>query len=175
MNMTRTRLLCAVSCLAVATVLMGAPPLMAQDDCKAMEKMVANAFSQIHTIPTHVYSTTTIGGKAFSSEMIYAGGSMYMKMNGKWTMAGSIKDMEQVEKKAQQNTNSKDTCRYVREEPVNGEMGALYSSHSETPKGNLDMQTWVSKSSGRMLRQDIDSGAAVISTRYEYRDVIAPL
>jgi hypothetical protein len=29
--------------------------------------------------------------------MIYAAGSMYMKMNGKWSLASSIKDLEESE------------------------------------------------------------------------------
>ena len=161
--------------VTIATLLMGTLPIIAQNDCKTLEKVVANAFTQIHSIPTHVYTTTKIGGQNFSSEVIYAGGSMYMKMNGKWTLAGSIKDMEQLEKKGPHAADSKDTCRYVKDEPVNGEMAAVYSSHSETPKGKIDLQMWVSKSKGRMLREDTVTSGAVMSSRYEYGNVKAPL
>jgi hypothetical protein len=85
--------------------------------------------------------------------------------------------MEQVAQQTRHNANSKDTCRNLKDEPVNGEMATVYSSHSETPKGNIDMQMWVSKAKGQLLRQDTnsDGGKAVISSRYEYGNVKAPL
>lgn len=177
METTRTRLLYSVVGFTTAYVLMGTPPVAAQDDCKILEKVTADAFRKVHTIPTHVYTTSKIGNQTIASEMIYADGSMYMKISGKWTLAGSIKDMEQVEQQAQRNANSKDTCRFLKDELVNGEMAAVYSSHSETPKGKIDMQMWVSKAKGLLLRQDTDSdgGKAVISSRYEYGNVKAPL
>jgi hypothetical protein len=152
-------------------------PLAAQDDCTAMAKVMAAAWGKQHKTPTHVYSTSKISGQTFPSEMIYAAGSVYMKMNGKWTLTDSIKDLEQAVPKKGQNASSKDTCRYVKDEPVNGEMAALYSSHSETSKGKIDLQFWISKATGLPLRQESssDGGKAVISTRFEYGNVKPPL
>jgi hypothetical protein len=85
---------------------------------------------------------------------------MYMKINGKWRLLGSIKDTEQAEQQAKKNANSansKDTCRQLNDERVNGEIAAVYRSHSETAKGNLDMQMWVSEATGQILRQDTNS------------------
>jgi hypothetical protein len=177
MEMTRTRLFCFILGIVIAPLWMGASPLTAQNDCVVVKKVLADAMSKIHSTPTHVYTTTKIGGKTFSSEMIYAAGTMYMKINGKWTSAGSIEDMEQTEQSLKRNANSTDTCRHVKDEPVDGAMTAEYSSHSETPKGKLDMQCWISKSSGRLLRQEMtsDGGKAVISSRYEYGNVKPPL
>lgn len=177
METTRTGLLCCAVGFSIAYLLMGASPVRAQDDCKVWEKVTADAFSKIRTFPTHVYTTSKIGGQTITSEIIYADGSMYMKIGGKWSLAGSIKDMEQVGQQARHNANSKDTCRNLKDEPVNGEMATVYSSHSETPKGNIDMQMWVSKAKGQLLRQDTssDGGKAVISSRYEYGNVRAPL
>jgi hypothetical protein len=169
-----SRFFSIVFSVAVAYLLIGISPLAAQDECKVLQKVVANAFTQIHTIPTHVYTTTKINGQSFSSEIIYANGSMYMKMNGKWSLAGSIKDMEQLENKGP-HANSKDTCRYVKDEPVNGQAAAVYSTHSETPKGTIDMQMWVSKPKGLMLREDTNSSGAVMSSRYDYDNVKAPM
>lgn len=177
MDTTRTRLLYIMVGFTIEFLLMGAAPLMAQDDCKVMEKVVADATSKIHNTPTHVYTTTRIGGQAFASEIIYAAGSMYTKINGKWTLSDSIKDVEKLEQENRHNANSKDSCRYLRDEPVNGEMAAVYSSHSETPKGKIDLQLWVSKATGLFLRQEMDSegGKAVMSSRYEYDNVKPPL
>ena len=177
MGMIRTKSLYIVVGLMAANLLIGAFPLMAQDDCKALQKVLADAFSKVHTMATHVYTTTKIGSQTFTSEIIYADGSMYMKINDKWRLSGSIKEMEQAEQQAKKNANSKDTCRQLKDELVNGEMAAVYRSHSETAKGNLDMQMWVSEATGQILRQDTnsDGGKAVLSSRYEYGNVKAPL
>jgi hypothetical protein len=177
MGTTGTRLLTIVAGFTAGYLLMSATPLAAQDDCKAMAKAVAAAFVKVHNTPTHVYNTTKISGQTFPSEMIYAAGSVYLKINGKWTLSDSIKDLEQPAPVKAQNANSKDTCRYVKDEPVNGEMAALYSSHSETSKGKIDLQFWISKATGLPLRQETDSdgGKALISTRYEYGNVKPPL
>ncbi|MGC1620802.1 MAG: hypothetical protein WA765_20095, partial [Candidatus Acidiferrum sp.] len=57
METTRTRLLYSVVGFTTAYVLMGTPPVAAQDDCKILEKVTADAFRKVHTIPTHVYTT----------------------------------------------------------------------------------------------------------------------
>jgi hypothetical protein len=177
MGTTGTRLLNIVAGFTAGYLLMPGMPLAAQDDCSAMAKAMAAAFGKQHKTPTHVYSTSKISGQTFPSEMIYAAGSVYMKINSKWTLTDSIRDLEQPVPKKGQSANSKDTCRYVKDEPVNGEMAALYSSHSETAKGKIDLQIWISKATGLPLRQETDSdgGKAVISTRFEYGNVKPPL
>jgi hypothetical protein len=159
--------------ITIAYLLWGASPLTGQDDCKVLEKVTADAFKKVHNTPTHVYTTTKINGQSFSSEIIYAAGSMYVKANGKWTSAGSIADVEQSEQQNQHN--SKDTCRQLKEESVNGEVASVYSSHSETPKGPIDLQFWISKANDKLLRQDTTGNGVVMSSRYEYRDVKPPL
>jgi len=175
METTGTRLLHIVVGFTIVYLLVVASLLTAQDDCKAVEKVLADASGKIHNTPTHVYTTSKIGNKTFTSEIIYAAGSMYIKVNGKWTLSDSIKDVEQLEQHSKHNGDSKDTCRYVKDEPVNGETAAVYSSHSETPKGKIDIQIWISKSKGLLLRQDTESGGLVNSSRYEYGNVKPPL
>jgi hypothetical protein len=161
--------------ITIAYILWGASPLTAQDDCKVLEKVTGDAFNKVHNTPTHVYTTTKINGQSFSSEIIYAAGNMYAKANGKWISAGSIKDMEQSEKQLLHNANSKDTCRLLKEESVNGEVASVYNSHSETPKGTIDLQFWISKANGELLRQDTSGNGALMSSRYEYSGVKPPL
>ena len=177
MQASRTGLLFILVGFTIATPLMFAPLLKAQDDCKAMYKMLADGQAKLHNTPAHVYTTSKIGGQTFSSEMIYAAGSMYMKVNGKWSLAGSIKDMEESEQPLQQNASSKDTCRHVGDEQVNGQMTTVYTSHSESPKGTIDMQVWISKARGLVLRSDMnsDGGKDIVSTRYEYGDIKPPV
>lgn len=175
MEMIRTRLPRIVLGFTIGCLLIGASPLTAQDDCKEVQKLVSDALSKVHSTPTHVYTTSKIGSQTFTSEIIYAAGNMYMKINGKWTLSDSIKGVEQTEQQIRHKANSKDTCRYVKDELVNGEIAALYSSNSETPKGKIDMQMWFSKSKGLLLRQDTASGGLVNSSRYEYGNVKPPL
>jgi hypothetical protein len=164
-----------VMAIAIAYLLGGALPLTAQDDCKVLEKATADAFNKVHNTPTHVYNTTKVNGQSFSSEMIYAAGTMYVKANGKWTSGGSIKEMEQSEQEMKHDANSKDTCRQLKDEPVNGEVTSVYNSHSETPKGTIDLQFWISKANGRLLRQDTTGNGVLMTSRYEYSDVKPPL
>jgi hypothetical protein len=175
MQTTRTRLRHIMVGFTIGYVLTGTLPVTAQDDCKVMQKVLADAYSKVHNTPTHVYTTSKIGSQTFTSEIIYAAGSMYAKINGKWTLSDSIKDLEQSDQQNRHNANSKDTCRYLKDEPLNGEMAALYSSHSETPKGKVDLQIWISKSKGLLLRQDSNSSGVLISSRYEYGNVKPPL
>ena len=159
----------------ITFLLWSALPLSAQDACKVLEKVGADALHKVHTTPTHVYTTTKVNGQSFSSEIIYAGGTMYAKTNGKWISAGAIEDVEQSEQQLKHDANSKDTCSQLGDESVNGEVATVYKSHSETPKGPIDLQFWISKANGKLLRQDTTSNGAVISSRYEYSGVKPPL
>lgn len=177
MRIARTRLLCILIGFAIATPLMFAPALKAQDDCTVMYKMLTDAQTKLYSTPAHVYTTSKIGGQTFPSEMIYAGGSMYMKINGKWSLAGSTKEMQATQKSLQAKADTKYSCHHVKDELVGGNMATVYTSHSESPKGTIDMQVWISKAQGLMLRSDMNSnnGKDIISIRYEYGDIKPPV
>ena len=83
--------------------------------------------------------------------------------------------MKQIAEKNRQN--NKTTCRYLNDEPVNGEMTAVYSVHDVSPRATTDSKTWISKAKGLPLRSDIDmnGGKSHISTRYEFDNVKAPI
>src|SRR5580658_818717 len=125
METTRTRLLYILVSFTITYLGMGALPLVAQDDCKA----ILDAESKLDNTPTHVYVTMKIGSETFASETIYAAGSIYGKMNGKWSVTESIKDAQQLREENLRKNKDKVTCRYLKDEPANGEMAALYSSH----------------------------------------------
>ncbi|MGA7158125.1 MAG: hypothetical protein WBY53_14830 [Acidobacteriaceae bacterium] len=175
MQTARVRLLCILTGFTIAVPLMFAPQCKAQSDCQVMMKMLTDAQAKLHSTPAHVYTTSKIGSQSFNSEMIYANGSMYMKINGKWSLAGSLKDMEASEKDLQQHASAKDTCHHVKDEMVGTTMATVYASHSESAKGAVDQQVWFSKSQGLMLRSDMSSGKVINSSRYEYGDVKAPI
>jgi len=113
-------------------------------------------------------------------ESIYAGGAIYTRLEGKWNRSPmTFQEMAEMQQKNMRN--SKMTCKYLKDELVNGEMAEVYGSHEVTPKGVNDTQIWISKSKKLPLRQEIDidagggSGKSHMSSRYEYGDVKPPM
>ncbi len=151
-----------------------APSVHAADPaCKpvmdAMEKLVAT--------PNHQFQTETGSFRKtpMSSETITTGNTLFVLVNGKWSSMPfnaqqALKDMQQSARSA------KATCKYLRDEAINGEAAALYSSHNATDYGTSDQHVWISKSRGLPLRQiiDISEGKAHHEVRYEYANVQAP-
>jgi hypothetical protein len=163
--------------LLFGIALIGATSLPAQS-CQPVD----DALNKIYTTPTHLY-TTMDGG--YKNELIYAGGAIYQNLHGKW--AASSVTLQQVIKLEDENRrNSKYSCRYLRDESVNGETAAVYSTRAERtlPETNSsiksDGQIWISRTKGLPLRheEDIDDGGGAKthhSTRYEYAGVRSPL
>ena len=118
MEMIRTSLLHIVVGLTVGCLLIVATPLKAGKLLQGDGETVRDAFSKLHSTPAHVYTTSKIGSQSFTSEIIYAAGNIYMKLNGKWTLSDSIKSVGRPEQQIRHNANSKDTCRYVKDEPI---------------------------------------------------------
>ena len=178
-----------VFALTFGVALMGSTPLAAQGGCQ----LVDDAMNKVTTIPTHIYSamtpilsngSTPRPSDAVHNETIYVGGSAYVKVGGKWSR--SEWTPQRIMKQEQENRQkSKPTCRYLRDESVNGETAAVYNTHSErSDLGQMhvtsDGQVWISKSKGLPLRDemDIDAGNGIMdhhSTRYEYTNVQPPL
>ena len=171
METIRRRLLYIMVTCAFGHLLIGAAPLAAQDDCK----LVLDAMTKVLATPTHAYVTMNITGQPQTGESIYAGGLIYAKYDGKWSAGGTTQEMKQIAEKNRQT--NKTTCRHLNDEPVNGEMTAVYSVHDVSPRSTSDSKTWISKATGLPLRSDIDmnGGKSHISTRYEYGNVKPPM
>jgi hypothetical protein len=111
--------------------LIGATRLPAQDNCQP----TYDAMSKVMTTPTHIYASMTAvpnnGDKPITTETIYVAGSAYVKVSGKW-IRGRMTQQQVMKKEEENRKNSKATCRYLKEESVNGEVAAVYSTHSET-------------------------------------------
>jgi hypothetical protein len=141
------------------------------------------ALSKLATTPTHSYTTQTAasraGGKPVNSEAIYAGGVIYFKVNGKW-IRSTLTPQQELQQVRENQKNSKATCRYLREELVNGEVASVYSTHGENEDAKSDARIWISKSRGLLLRQEVELnvggtlGKSSSSTRYEYGNVEPP-
>ncbi len=179
MQTTRTRLLYVMVGFALEHLLMGALPLAAQADCK----VILDAEEKGLNTPSHQYVTGNTGGKAVTSELIYAAGNIYMLINGKWIPGGTTKDVEQLMQKNLQNPKaSKPVCSHLKDELVNGELAAVYTSSEVVASGSkVSSQIWISKTKGLPLRQDVDVETAGSkskshnSTRFEYGNIKPPI
>ena len=76
---------------------------------------------------------------------------------------------------------SKQTCKLLRDEAVDGEAATLYSAHDVQESGStVDSQIWISKSSGLPIQQTIDinvggaRGKSHTEARIDYANVQAP-
>ena len=175
MKTAHARLLYIMVGFTLGHLLMGALPLAAQGDCQ----VILNAEDKVLNTPTHTYSTMNMAGRTMTVETIYAAGAVYTRMDGKWSSSGTTKDIEELTQKNRQT--AKATCSHLKDEPVDGEMAAVYSSHEESPKGKVDSQIWISKAKGLPLRQDIDidtgagKGKSHYSMRFEYGNIKPPM
>ncbi|HEV3329935.1 MAG TPA: hypothetical protein VG096_03070 [Bryobacteraceae bacterium] len=163
-------MLIAIISLIFGYMLIAPMPLMGQDDCK----VVLDAMTKAIDTPNHTYTTTNMSGVTQTVESISTGGTIYAKVNGKWSAGTTTKEMKAITEKNRQT--NKPTCRYLNDEPVNGEMAAVYTLHNGSPTVT-DSKTWISKTKGLPLRSetDLDSGKNHISTRYEYGNVKPPI
>ena len=119
------------------------------------------------------------GAGVTNYEIIRIGGAMYVTIKGKWEKS----PLSEAQMRAQEEKNWKTaknvSCKYLRDESVNGQSAAVYNMHSETENTKADTQIWISKSKGLILRQeeDVDIGhgdKSHYSTRYEYNNVQTP-
>ena len=143
-----------------------------------------DAGDKLFTTPYHAFMTESGEGdgneKPLRNESIFAGGVLYILDDGKWHPSGMSKEvMKAIERRNRDNARNM-SCHYLHDETVEGETAALYSTHQETVHGKIDSQTWISKSRGLILRQEIDietgrpNGKSHMSSRYDYDNVQAP-
>jgi hypothetical protein len=177
MQAKRMRLLSAAG-FTFGLLLTGSTRLAAQDPCQP----TYDAMSKVMSTPTHIYMTMTgvpNSADKHTTEVIYIGGASYVKLGVKWTR--SPMTTRQVMQKEEENRKaSKTTCQYLRDEVVNGEAAAVYSTHSDRADMGIksDGQIWISKSKGLPLKDEIDIASDGSknhhSSRYEYANVQAP-
>ncbi|HLY59836.1 MAG TPA: hypothetical protein VKV95_03630 [Terriglobia bacterium] len=141
-----------------------------------------DAGNKLYTTPYHMYGAETVNGKPVNTEGIFAGGALYVLVNGKWSLSPvspeEMLKMMKAKDQGKEKNGKNGVCHYVRDESVSGESAALYSTHEEDAKGKTDVQSWVSKGKGLLLRQetDVDMGGTKvhISSRFEYSNIHAP-
>jgi hypothetical protein len=168
-----------VAALLSFVALLISPAARAQSDCK----MVRDATDKLDTVPNHAYETETNparpGEGATNHEVIHAGGTIYIMIKGKWKKSPISEAQMRAQEEENWKTAKNISCKYLRDESVNGQSAAVYKTHDENEDTKEDGQVWVSKSKGLLLRQeeDVDIGYGDKrhhSTRYEYTNVQTP-
>jgi len=143
---------------------------------------VFDALIKAATTPNHSYTTSTgiNGGKATEAETIVANGQKYIRARGKW-MRIPVSSQDMVEEEKERERQGKSTCQFLRTDSVNGETAMLYSFHRDYEDIKEDGQMWVSRSSGLIVRAelDVDSPDNKVkehhSSRIEYSNVQPPM
>jgi hypothetical protein len=172
----------ALAGLLLLTIGSTTPVRAADDACK----LFLDATKKVMVTPTHMYSTETAGfrnNKPENTETIYTGGlkgAIYVMVKGKWSRS-KLTPEDMVKQKDESVRTGKNSCRYLRDESVNGEPAAVYTTHIETEGAKVDVTAWVSKSKGLPLREETDMdvgggarGKSHRSTRFDYSNVHPP-
>jgi hypothetical protein len=157
-------------------------PVGARADA-AQCKVVADAVTKVFHTPTHLTSTQT--GGAYGSaphvgELIYLRDAIYVKTRGAWKRSPMKPDDMLAQEKENMQGAKSFACRHLRDETLDGEPAAVWSSHTVTDDATSDVTIWISSRTGLPLRQevDLDPGDSVskthVSSRYDYRNVGAP-
>lgn len=132
---------------------MAAPDATAANPCQPLE----DAIGELATTPTQVYSAVSDGldNKPTAIEMIYAGGTVYLKVADKW-MRTDFTTQEMTHQSLEKQRQG--SCHYEKDEPVGRQAAAVYSMQSQS--GGAKAQLWISKSTGPPLRENSTSTPA---------------
>ena len=143
---------------------------------------VFDALTKVATTPSHSYTTRTgiNGGTPTEAETIFANGQKYIRARGRW-MRIPVTSQDVVEQEKEKEQHGTSTCKFLRNESVNGDPAMLFSVHREYEEVKEDGEMWVSRGSGLLLRveEDVDNRGNKVkdhrSTRFEYGNVRPPV
>jgi hypothetical protein len=95
-------------------------------------------------------------------------------MQSKYTTTSKPTGVQLVPYMGKIHMHSKDhSCKFVRNDSINGEAVGIYTQHMASPEGSTDEEFWISKRSDKILREEIDgeiagSGHGHLSMLYHY-------
>lgn len=146
-------------------------------------KPVLDANIKEISAPHHLYSMETTVPKSahqVTGEVISTGTASYVLYKGEW-VHGFTTAKENI---AQMQENLKNAkvyqCRRLPDASIDGVAAIVYSAHAENEDAKNDTQLWVAKSSGLIVREEIDMYSddagpkRHISERFDYTNVQPP-
>ena len=164
--------------LLVAATPVGAAAQSAPAACRPLIEAEKKQIMTAH----HVYMTERPLGAAAkekTSESIFAGGVMYIQIDGAWRRSpmSPRELLEQLERNL--STAKAYSCQQVGHESVGGASATVFTAHTENEGVVGDTRTWIANATGLPVRQDEDLDTGMgdkrhMSLRFDYADVHAP-
>jgi hypothetical protein len=117
------------------------------------------------------------GGRLRTSESISTADASYIKVRDHWLKV-PLSPQDMLKQQEDGRREAKESCHYLRDDDLEGN-AALYTAHTETPKGTSDVQMWISKTTGLPVREEVDldfsePGKSHSSIRFDYEHVELP-
>ena len=155
-----------VRAVGIMGALAVAPMSARADDCATVLSAV---FAQAKVPYASTMTTSQPGQPVSRVEAVVIGTKMFVQVNGAWqSMPYSAQEM--IDRSTENAKKSKQTCRKVGVELVDGEATTIYSDHEETSRGIVDSRIWISDSRGLPLKIEahFEGGMSFTSTvRYD--------
>jgi len=144
---------------------------------------VFNAGERTMQTPNHQYATQTggpYGAQGKHVETIHLDGVSYIQVDGRWHKSPLDRQAMMAQERENRRNARNVHCEHLRDEAIDGEAAAVFSTHYENDVAKTDSLTWISKRSGVYLRQELDMnlggllGKTHTSIRTSYAGVQAP-
>jgi hypothetical protein len=172
----------AAALSALLTLSFVAMPLAARaQTVSAACKPVLDAHTKEISTPRHSYLTQTDPGKSPTSlETITTATKAFMRLNGKWAGGGVNNPQDQIDLMHDNLRNTKVyECQKLPDANIDGVATIVYFAHSDNGEIKTDTKLWVEKSTGLILREEIDmysdpSARRHIVERSDYKNVQPP-
>lgn len=146
-------------------------------------KPVFDALLKTITVPTHSIGTSLKSGQganAKTMESIRTATATYVKVNGRWRKMPGTQAAAIAHEKENIDKMTAYACKPLRQESVNGVPATVYAVTMQSEHSKGAGQIWIAKGSELLLRQDMDTGLDVPSSKthlsltYDYSNVQAP-
>ena len=171
------RLLLAVVSLGGLGVVASSLPAAGIDDPTC--KTVLDAAAKMEEIPNHQYVTITrqgAGAKTTEGESIHIGDTSYVKAQGTWRVSRLSPKALAEQRKENLRDSKVFTCKYDRDDQIDGEAVAVYKTHQESDEVKADAEIWISKKRALVLKEIVTQPEEnqTITIRVDYSNVQKP-
>ena len=171
------RLLLAVVSLWSLGVVASSLPAAGIDDPTC--KIVLDAAAKMEEIPNHQYVTITrqgAGAKTTEGESIHIGDISYVKAQGTWRVSRLSPKALAEQRKENLRDSKVFTCKYDRDDEIDGEAVAVYKTHQESDEVKADAEIWISKKRALVLKEIVTQPEEnqTITIRVDYSNVQKP-
>ena len=146
-------------------------------------KPVIDANTKEISTPHHLYQTEASpdkGAKPRTSEIIATATTSYVLYKGTWTRINVTPKANLAQMQENLRNAKVYECRKLPDASVDGVQAMVYLAHAENDMAKNDATIWVAKSTGLIIREDLDmygdegDGKRHMTLRYDYSNVQPP-